>query len=88
MEEPVNPETPAIEGTRNIRVPVIPKPPKSVEETGLTLGRVAAFRAYYFQETPEGTRSGARKRSVAAPIFCRFSTCWVSSRIGRRIRFV
>ena len=29
------------------------------EETGLTLGRIAPFRAYYFSETRAGTRSGA-----------------------------
>ena len=44
MEEPVKPETPAIEGTRKIRVPMIPKPPKTVEETGLTLGRAGMVR--------------------------------------------
>jgi len=50
MEEPVNPETPAIEGTRKILVPVIPKPPKSVEETGLTLGFLVelACKTLYF----------------------------------------
>lgn len=46
----MNPETPAIEGTRKIRVPVIPKPPKTVEETGLALGFLVelACKTLYF----------------------------------------
>ncbi len=46
----MNPETPAIEGARNIRVPVVPKPPKTIEETGLTLGFLVelACKTLYF----------------------------------------
>ncbi|TAK61247.1 MAG: NUDIX domain-containing protein [Dehalococcoidia bacterium] len=63
-----------------------------VEETGLTLGRVAAFRAYYFQETPEGTRSGARKRSADYELYLFHAPCTTPAEElvcgeGRELRF-
>ena len=50
MEETVIPETPPTEETRKIRVSVLPKPPKTVEETGLTLGFLVelACKTLYF----------------------------------------
>jgi predicted ATPase with chaperone activity len=50
MEEPVNPETPLTEEARKIRVAVLPKQPKSIEETGLTLGFIVelACKTLYF----------------------------------------
>ena len=62
------------------------------EETGLTLGRIAAFRAYYFQETPAGTRSGARKRSADYELYLFHAPCTTPAEElvcgeGRELRF-
>jgi 8-oxo-dGTP pyrophosphatase MutT (NUDIX family) len=62
------------------------------EETGLTLGRISAFRAYYFQETPEGTRSGARKRSADYELYLFHAACTTPAEElvcgeGRELRF-
>ncbi len=50
MEEPVDPETPLTEEARKIRVAVLPKPPKTIEETGLTLGFIVELtcKTLYF----------------------------------------
>ena len=63
-----------------------------IEETGLTLGRIAAFRAYYFQETPAGTRSGARKRSADYELYLFHAPCTTPAEElvcgeGRELRF-
>jgi len=46
----VNPEKPLTEESRKIRVAVLPKQPKTVEETGLTLGFIVelACKTLYF----------------------------------------
>ncbi len=63
-----------------------------VEETGLQLERISAFRAYYFQETPTGTRSGARKRSADYELYLFHAPCTTPAEElvrgeGRELRF-
>ncbi len=46
-----------------------------VEETGLTLGKIDPFRAYYFQETRTGTRAGAPKVSADFELYLFHAPC-------------
>ena len=63
-----------------------------VEETGLTLGKIEPFRAYYFQETRAGARSGAPKLSADYELYLFHAPCTTPSGEmvcgeGRELRF-
>ncbi len=62
------------------------------EETGLTLGRIAPFRAYYFSETRAGTRSGAPRLNADYELYLFHAPCATPAEEmvcgeGRELRF-